>query len=167
LPTFSRRKSETKIAIIEKKMQENKIELTPAVAQYIASHVESNIRELEGFLIRISAYSSLTNREINLDLVREVLKKLVQHNNKEDVSIEGIIKVRCGSKLNVKIADIKAHNKNKNSCFSQTDFHVSGQKVTESFLILDIGQKIGGRDHSTVIYANKKIFATRWKPAQT
>ncbi|MCK7468269.1 MAG: chromosomal replication initiator protein DnaA [Desulfosudis oleivorans] len=84
---------ETKIAIIEKKMQESKIELSPVVAHYIASNVESNIRELEGFLIRIAAYSSLTNREINLDLVKEVLNKLVKHNNKEEVSVEEIIKV--------------------------------------------------------------------------
>ncbi len=147
--------TETKIAIIEKKMQENKIELSPAVAQYIASHVESNIRELEGFLIRISAYSSLTNREINLDLVREVLKKLVQHNNKEDVSIEGIIK-SVGSKLNVKIADIKAHNKNKNFVLARQISMYLARKLT-NLSFPDIGQKIGGRDHSTVIYANKKI----------
>ncbi len=61
---------ETKIAIIEKKMQESQITLPNTVAQYIASHVESNIRELEGFLVRISAYSSLTGREIDLDLVK-------------------------------------------------------------------------------------------------
>lgn len=147
--------TETKIAIIEKKMQENKMELSPAVAQYIASHVESNIRELEGFLIRISAYSSLTNREINLDLVREVLKKLVQHNNKEDVSIEEIIK-SVGSKLNVKIADIKAHNKNKNFVLARQISMYLARKLT-NLSFPDIGQKIGGRDHSTVIYANKKI----------
>ena len=76
----------TKIAIIEKKVQESKLDLSPSVTHYIASHVESNIRELEGFLIRISAYSSLTNRQIDLDLVREVLKKIVKHNNKEEVS---------------------------------------------------------------------------------
>jgi chromosomal replication initiator protein len=136
-------------------MQENKMELSPAVAQYIASHVESNIRELEGFLIRISAYSSLTNREINLDLVREVLKKLVQHNNKEDVSIEEIIK-SVGSKLNVKIADIKAHNKNKNFVLARQISMYLARKLT-NLSFPDIGQKIGGRDHSTVIYANKKI----------
>jgi chromosomal replication initiator protein len=147
--------TETKIAIIEKKMQENKIELSPAVAQYIASHVESNIRELEGFLIRISAYSSLTNREINLDLVREVLKKLVQHNNKEDITVEEIIKI-VGAKLNVKIADIKAHNKNKNFVLARQISMYLARKLT-NLSFPDIGQKIGGRDHSTVIYANKKI----------
>jgi len=148
--------TETKIAIIEKKMQENKIELSPAVAQYIASHVESNIRELEGFLIRISAYSSLTNREITLELVREVLKKLVSRNDKEDVSVEEIIKI-VGSKLNVKIADIKAHNKNKNFVLARQVSMYLARKLT-NLSFPDIGRKIGGRDHSTVIYANKKIL---------
>lgn len=147
---------ETKIAIISKKMQESKIELSPAVAQYIASHVESNIRELEGFLVRISAYSSLTNREIDLDLVKEVLKKLVKHNNKEEVSVEEIIKVVAG-KLNVKIADIKAHNKNKNLVLARQISMYLSRKLT-NFSYPDIGQKIGGRDHSTVIYANNKIL---------
>ncbi len=147
---------ETKIAIIEKKMQESKIELSPSVAHYIASHVESNIRELEGFLIRISAYSSLTNREIDLDLVKEVLKKIVKHNNKEEVSIEDIIKV-VSSTLNVKIADIKAHNKNKNLVLARQISMYLARKLTK-LSYPDIGQKIGGRDHSTVIYANNKVL---------
>ena len=149
---------ETKIAIIEKKMQENKIELSPIVAHYIASNVESNIRELEGFLVRIAAYSSLTNREINLDLVKEVLNKLVKHNKKEEVSIEEIIKV-VASRMNVKIADVKAHNKNKNLVLARQISMYLARKLT-NFSFPDIGQKIGGRDHSTVIYANNKILNT-------
>jgi chromosomal replication initiator protein len=147
---------ETKIAIIEKKMQESKIELSPAVAHYIASHVESNIRELEGFLVRISAYSSLTNRAIDLDLVKEVLKKLVKHNNKEEISVEEIIKV-VAARMNVKIADIKAHNKNKTLVSARQISMYLSRKLT-NFSYPDIGQKIGGRDHSTVIYANNKIL---------
>ena len=149
---------ETKIAIIEKKMHEVKMDLSPAVTHYIASHVESNIRELEGFLIRISAYSSLTNREINLDLVKEVLKTLVKHNNKEDVSVEEIVKT-VASKMNVKISDIKAHNKNKHLVLARQISMYLARKLT-NFSYPDIGQKIGGRDHSTVIYANNKILKT-------
>ena len=149
---------ETKIAIIEKKMQENKFELSPAVTHYIASHVESNIRELEGFLIRISAYSSLTNRAIDLDLVKEVLKTLVKYNNKQEVSVEEIIKVVAG-KMNVKISDVKAHNKNKNLVLARQISMYLARKLT-NFSYPDIGQKIGGRDHSTVIYANNKILKT-------
>ena len=147
---------ETKIAIIEKKIQENKIELPNNVIHYIASHVESNIRELEGFLVRIGAYSSLTGREIDLDLVKEVLSNLVKHNKKGEVSIEEIIKVIAG-KLNIKISDIKAHNKNKNIVFARQIAMYLARKLT-NYSFPDIGQKIGGRDHSTVIYANNKIL---------
>jgi len=147
---------ETKIAIIEKKVQENNIELPNNVVHYIASHVESNVRELEGFLVRIGAYSSLTGREIDLDLVKEVLSSLVKHNKKGEVSIEEIIKVTAG-KLNIKISDIKAHNKNKNIVFARQIVMYLARKLT-NYSFPDIGQKIGGRDHSTVIYANNKIL---------
>jgi len=147
---------ETKIAIIEKKMQESQITLPNTVAHYIASHVESNIRELEGFLVRISAYSSLTGREINLDLVKEVLKNVVTRNEKEEVSIEEIIKAVAG-KLNVKISDIKAHNKNKNLVYARQIAMFLSRKLTNASFP-DIGQKIGNRDHSTVIYATNKIL---------
>lgn len=147
---------ETKIAIIEKKMQENKIAIPNNVAHYIASQVESNIRELEGFLVRICAYSSLTGKEINLDLVKEVLRKLLKHNEKQEVSVDEIIKIVAG-KLNVKISDVKAHNKNKNMVFARQIAMYLARKLTD-LSFPDIGQKIGGRDHSTVIYANNKII---------
>ena len=147
---------EDEIAIIEKKMQESQITLPSTVAHYIASHVESNIRELEGFLVRISAYSSLTGREIDLDLVKEVLKNVVNRNGNEEVSIEEIIKVVAG-KLNVKIFDIKAHNKNKNLVYARQIAMFLSRKLTNASFP-DIGQKIGNRDHSTVIYATNKIL---------
>lgn len=147
---------ETKIAIIEKKMQESKISLPGNVAHYIASQAESNIRELEGFLIRICAYSSLTGREIDLDLVREVLRKLLKHNGKQEISIDEILKVVAG-KLNIKISDIKAHNKNKNLVLARQISMYLSRKLTD-YSFPDIGQKIGNRDHSTVIYANNKIL---------
>jgi chromosomal replication initiator protein len=146
---------ETKIAIIERKIQENKMELPNNVIHYIASHVESNIRELEGFLVRIGAYSSLTGREIDLELVKEVLNNLVKHNRKGDVSVEEIMKVIAG-KLSIKLSDIKAHNKNKNAVFARQIAMYLARKLTNNSFP-DIGQKIGGRDHSTVIYANNKI----------
>jgi len=147
---------ETKIAIIERKIQENNIELPNNVIHYIASHVESNIRELEGFLVRIGAYSSLTGREIDLDLVKEVLSNLVKNNKKGEISVEEIMKVIAG-KLNIKISDMKAHNKNKNIVFARQIAMYLARKIT-NYSFPDIGQKIGGRDHSTVIYAYNKIL---------
>jgi chromosomal replication initiator protein len=103
---------ETKIAILEKKAQENHINLPSNVALYIASQAETNIRELEGYLVRIAAYSSLTGGEINLDLVKAVLKKLLRQEEKKELTIEEITKAVSGV-LNIKMADIKSQKKNK------------------------------------------------------
>jgi len=146
---------ETKIAIIEKKAHENHLTLPSNVALYVASHVESNIRELEGFLIRIGAYSSLTGREIDINLAKEVLKKVLKQNEKEDVTIDEITKAVAG-KIGVKISDIKSKKKNKNLVHARQIAMYLARKMTSSSFP-DIGEKIGGRDHSTVIYANNKI----------
>jgi len=146
---------ETKIAILEKKAQENRITLPGNVALYIASLAETNIRELEGYLVRIAAYSSLTGREIDLDLVKAVLKRLLRQEEKPVITIEEIIKA-VASKLNMKIADIKSPKKNKALVFARQICMFLARELTNSSFP-DIGTKIGGRDHSTVIYAHNKI----------
>jgi chromosomal replication initiator protein len=145
---------ETKIAIVEKKAQENNIVLPNNVAHYMASRAESNIRELEGYLIRIAAYASLTGRDIDMTLVQEVLKKIID-NEKEKITIEEIVKT-VAHHFGLKIHDLKSEKKNKNLAFArQIAMYLARQLTAASFP--DIGAKIGGRDHSTVIYACKKI----------
>jgi chromosomal replication initiator protein len=146
---------ETRMAIIEKKAQENKVNLPKNVAHYIAFHSESNIRELEGFLIRIAAYSSLREREIDLDLAKEVLKKIIKQSEKEDITIDDIIKA-VAMKTGVKISDVKSPKKNKNIVLARQVAMYLARKLT-SASFPDIGEKIGGRDHSTIIYANNKL----------
>ncbi|MBA4396242.1 MAG: chromosomal replication initiator protein DnaA [Syntrophus sp. (in: bacteria)] len=146
---------ETRIAIIEKKAQENKINLPKSVAHYIAVNAESNIRELEGFLIRIAAYSSLQEREIDMELAKEVLRKIIKQSEKEDITIDNIIKA-VASTTGVKISDIKSPKKNKNIVLSRQIAMYLARNLTHASFP-DIGEKIGGRDHSTIIYANNKI----------
>lgn len=146
---------ETKIAILEKKAQENHISLPGNVSLYIASQAETNIRELEGYLVRIAAYSSLTGHEIDMDLVKAVLKKLLRREEKREITIEEIIKAAAG-KFNIKITDIRSPKKNKNLVLArQVSMFLAREMTSASFP--DIGAKIGGRDHSTVIYAHNKI----------
>lgn len=146
---------ETKIAIIEKKAQENKIALPLNISLYIATQAESNIRELEGYLTRIAAFSSVTGRSIDLPLVKEVLKKVLKERKKEDVTIDEILKL-VSVKLGVRISDIKSINKNKNFVQArQLCMYLARKHTSNSYP--DIGEKIGGRDHSTVIYAYNKV----------
>ncbi|MCX5827232.1 MAG: chromosomal replication initiator protein DnaA [Deltaproteobacteria bacterium] len=146
---------ETKVAIIEKKAQENNINLPANVAYYIASNAESNIREMEGFLLRTVAYASLKHREIDMELVRDVLKHVIRSNSKHEVSIDDIIKA-VGAKLDVKISDIKSRKKNKNIVAARQICMYFARKLTNSSFP-DIGDKIGNRDHSTVIYSCNKV----------
>lgn len=146
---------ETKVAIVDKKAQENNISLPKNVAYYIASKAESNIRELEGFIVRIGAYASLTGREIDMDLVKEVLRKFFKQGEKPEVTIDEIMKT-VAAKFNIKIADLKSQKKNKNLVIPrQISMYLARRLTSHSFP--DIGAKIGGKDHSTVIYANNKI----------
>jgi chromosomal replication initiator protein len=146
---------ETKIAILEKKAQENHIALPGNVALFIASQAETNIRELEGYLVRIAAYSSLTAREIDMDLVKAVLKKLLRQEERPAVTVDEVVKT-VAAKLNIKITDIKSPKKNKNLVFArQISMFLAREMTSASFP--DIGAKIGGRDHSTVIYAHNKM----------
>lgn len=146
---------ETKVAIIEKKAQENNISLPANVAYYIASNAESNIREMEGFLLRTVAYASLKHREIDMELVRDVLKHVISTNSRQEVSIDDIIKV-VGAKLDVKTSDIKSRKKNKNIVAARQICMYLARKLT-NFSFPDIGDKIGNRDHSTVIYSCNKV----------
>ena len=105
----------------------------------IASQAESNIRELEGYLVRIAAYSSLTGREIDLDLVKAVLKKLLRQEEKREITIEEIIKT-VAAKLNIKISDIKSPKKNKNLVLArQISMFLAREMTSASFP--DIGDK--------------------------
>jgi chromosomal replication initiator protein len=146
---------ETKIAILEKKAQENHMVLPSNVSHFLASLEDSNIRELEGYLVRIAAYSSLTNRQIDLDLVKAVLKKLLRQEDKKEITIEEILR-SVSIKLNTKIADIRSHKKNKNLVIARQIVMFLARELTGASFP-DIGEKIGGRDHSTVIYACNKI----------
>ena len=146
---------ETKVAIVDKKAQENNISLPKNVAYYIASKAESNIRELEGFIIRIGAYASLTGREIDMDLVKEVLKKFFKQGEKPEVTVEEIMKT-VAAKFNIRIVDLKSQKKNKNLVIPRQIAMYLARRLT-SHSYPDIGAKIGGKDHSTVIYANNKI----------
>ena len=146
---------ETKVAILEKKAQENHIALPQNVSLYLASQADSNIRELEGYLVRIAAYSSLTGRQIDLDLVRDVLKQLFHKTEKQEITIDEIIKA-VGSKFGIKISDMKSQKKNKNIVMSRQIAMFLAREMTSSSFP-DIGEKIGGRDHSTVIYAHNKM----------
>lgn len=146
---------EMKMAILGKKAQESSLSLPNNVAYYVASKSESSIRELEGYLIRIAAYASLAGREITMDLAKDVLNTITKQEKVHEITVDEIIKTVAG-KFSIKINDIKSDKKNKNFVLPrQIAMYLARKLTSDSFP--DIGAKIGGKDHSTVIYANNKI----------
>ncbi len=145
---------ETKVAILKKKAEMDRIYIPDDVAIYIASISKTNIREMEGYLIRLGAYSSLTGCEITVDMSKEVLKGLINEDDHK-ISIEDIQRV-VTKHFDIKLSDIKSKKKLKSIAFPrQIAMYLSRSLTGASFS--EIGSKFGGKDHSTIIHACKKI----------
>lgn len=145
---------ETKIAILKKKSEVFKIKLPDDVAYFLASSDTRNIRELEGMLIRLGAYSSLQSVAITLDMAKESLKDILG-NRRKDITVEQIQKA-VADQFGLKVSDLKSDKRLKNLVLAR---HVAiwlCRDMTKASYP-DIGTRFGGKDHSTVIYSTKKI----------
>jgi len=145
---------ETKVAIIQKKADLEKIRIPEEVAYYLASKIRSNIRELEGCLIRLGAQSSLTNRPIDLEMAKTVLKDIIE-DDERPITPESILKAVAES-FEVKVSDIKSRKRTKEVSLPRQVAMYLIKKFTELSLS-NIGKHLGGKDHATVIYACKQI----------
>jgi chromosomal replication initiator protein len=145
---------ETKVAILKKKAEMENIPLPNDVAFFLASQIDSNIRVLEGSLIRIGAFSSLTKAPIDIQTAREVLKNIIKP-KEELISIDLIQKV-VSNFFNIKISDLKVKRKNKGNVLPRQICMYLSRKLTNASLI-EIGEKFGGKDHSTVLHSIKKV----------
>jgi chromosomal replication initiator protein len=151
---------ETKVAILQRKAETEKIFVPEDVAYYLASKVKSNIRELEGCLIRLGAQSSLTGRPINKDMAKNVLQDLIEDDEKP-VTTEHIQKI-VAEHFALKLSDMKAKKRTKEVALPrQIAMYLSKQLTNLS--LSDIGKNFGGKDHATVIYACKQIEEKRTK----
>ncbi len=145
---------ETKIAILKKKAEINKIQLPDDVAYFLAASDTRNIRELEGMLIRLGAYSSLQHISITLDMAKKNLKEILVDKRKE-ITVE-LIQKTVADHFGLKIADLKSEKRLKAFVQArQIAIWLCRDMTAASYP--DIGSRFGGKDHSTVIHATKKI----------
>ena len=145
---------ETRIAILCKKAEAEKIDLPQDVANFLATNIWSNVRELEGALTRLGAFASLTKVEITTDLAKEVLRHTLKDNEKQ-VTVRNIQKAICDH-FDIKISDLKSKRRTKNLALArQMAMYLCRKFTATSFPA--IGAEFGGRDHSTVIHASKSI----------
>jgi chromosomal replication initiator protein len=145
---------ETKVAILKKKAETEAVPLADDVAIYIAGRIKSNIRELEGSLIRLIAYASLTGQEISLSLAQEVLKNILDHDERA-VTIE-IIQKFVADYYNLKLVELKSRNNSKSVAMPRQIAMYLCKSLTHASLP-EIGRSFGGKHHSTVIHSIRKV----------
>ena len=149
---------ETRIAILRKKAELEGVDLPEAVALFIADKVHSNIRELEGYLRRVVAFSSLKGEKIELDLAKESLKDLLD-STARIVTVEKIQKLVC-HKYKIKLAQIKSKNNSPKFSFPRQIAMYLAKKLTDTSMP-EIGKKFGGKHHTTVLHSLRKIERMR------
>ncbi len=145
---------ETRAAILRKKALRHNIPVSEDVTNFIAEIVHSNIRELEGALMRVVAYAELTNMHVTLDLAQEVLKRVVQESEKK-ITLDFIQK-KVSDYFSIRINELMAKRRSKNIVLPrQIAMYLSRELTNHS--LPEIGQSFGGRDHTTVMHACEKI----------
>ncbi|WP_338912447.1 chromosomal replication initiator protein DnaA [Clostridium perfringens] len=146
---------ETRMAILKKKADVEGLNVPNEVMVYIATKIKSNIRELEGALIRIIAYSSLTNRDVSVDLASEALKDIISNKESAPVTVK-TIQESVANYYNLRIEDLKSQRRTRNIAYPRQIAMYLSRKLTDMSLP-KIGEEFGGRDHTTVIHAYEKI----------
>lgn len=145
---------ETRIAILRKKAENENYDVSDEITEYIANNIQSNIRKLEGALIRLFAYSSLTNKDVTIELAHEALKHLISDTQK--IVTVDIIKNSISNYFNISLDDINSKKKPKSISHPRQIAMYLTRKYT-SHSLPKIGEEFGGRDHSTVLHAFNKI----------
>ncbi|HBH3085230.1 TPA: chromosomal replication initiator protein DnaA, partial [Clostridioides difficile] len=143
---------ETRIAILRKKAQLERIDVPNEVMSYIAKNIKSNIRELEGALTRVVAYSSLSNRVISFDLATEALKDIITTSKNEEINVLRI-KEKVSSVFNLKMEDFNSKKRTRSIAYPRQIAMYLTRELTDLSLP-KIGEEFGGRDHTTVIHAH-------------
>lgn len=149
---------ETRIAILRKKSEDEGVTLPEDVIQFLATTMKSNIRELEGSLVRLGAYASLTGQTITLEMAKNVLRDLIG-SKKKIVSMDDIQET-VGARFHVKIADLKSRRRSKMLVHPRQIAMYLCRELTDSSYP-EIGRQFGGKDHTTIIHACKQVMKAK------
>jgi chromosomal replication initiator protein len=146
---------ETRIAILRKKTMQERRDISGDVLEFIASKITSNIRELEGALIRISAFASLNSSPISVDLAEIVLKDLIPHEITRDVTADQI-KTHAAAYFGISVDDLEGPSRSRTLVNARQIAMYLCRELTDLSLPA-IGGQFGNRDHTTVMHADRKI----------
>jgi len=145
---------ETRVSIVRRKAERKGAALPDGVAELIADNIATNVRELEGAVLRVIGYSALSNRTLTLELAREALRDVIQPKERK-VTIETILRT-VADHFGVKASEITGKRRHKSISLPRQVCMYLARRLTE-YSLVEIGGQFGGRDHTTVIYANDKI----------
>ncbi len=146
---------ETRVAILQKKAKSEGIELPDNVFLYIANKIESNVRELEGALIRVFAYSSMMNKDIDLSLAQAAIVELVPENIAKALTIHDIQRAVC-DQFHIKTDDLRSRSRQRDVVYPRQIAMYIARELT-GLSLPKIGKEFGGRDHTTVMHAISKV----------
>jgi chromosomal replication initiator protein len=155
---------ETRVAILKKKAELENIEIDDEILLFIAKRIESNIRELEGALIRIMAYASLTNNKLDISIAEEALKDILSTAQPKEITIPLIQQV-VADYFHLKVDDFKSKKRSRPIAYPRQIAMYLCRELTDQSLP-KIGEEFGGRDHTTVIHACEKIQEDMQKDSQ-
>jgi len=146
---------ETRIAILRKKANAEGLEIPNDTLSYIAGQIDSNIRELEGALVRVQAYSAIQRSDITTSLAADALKSMIKHDAKQNVSIASI-QQKVSKYYQISLADLKGKKRVRQIVLPRQIAMYLSRELTSTSLP-KIGKEFGGKDHTTVIHAHEKI----------
>lgn len=146
---------ETRIAILRKKANAEGLEIPNDTLSYIAGQIDSNIRELEGALVRVQAYSAIQRSDITTSLAADALKSMIKHDSKQNVSI-ATIQQKVSKYYQISLADLKGKKRVRQIVLPRQIAMYLSRELTSTSLP-KIGKEFGGKDHTTVIHAHEKI----------
>jgi chromosomal replication initiator protein len=146
---------EMRVAILRKKADFMKITLTDEVLNFLANRIRSNVRRLEGALIRVASYASLTGRKLTIEVVEGLLREILHEEGRYSISIETIQK-KVAEHFDLRLADMSSKRRPENIAFPRQIAMFLARQMTESSLTV-IGEAFGGRDHGTVLHACRLV----------
>jgi chromosomal replication initiator protein len=146
---------EMRLAILKKKSQSMNVALGDDVINFLATRIRTNIRRLEGALIRVASYSSLTGKKLSIEIVEGLLREILHEEGRQTISIE-VIQKKVAEHYDIRLADMTSKRRPENIAFPRQIAMYLSRQLTESSLNT-IGEAFGGRDHGTVLHACRLV----------
>jgi chromosomal replication initiator protein len=146
---------EMRLAILNKKAQIMGVDLPPEIIDFLANRIRTNIRRLEGALIRVASYAALTGKKLTLEVVESLLREILHEEGRHTVCIE-VIQKKVAEHFDIRLADMTSKRRPENIAFPRQIAMFLSREMTESSLSV-IGEAFGGRDHGTVMHACRLV----------